>query len=213
MAINKYAAIRHRIIDQKIGNQYQPYPTKEALRQACEEALYGSTSGNHISDSTIEKDLQYIKMEYDAPVKFSRSHNGYYYSEDGYSIDLNAEQIEAIKMAANVLSQFKNSEIFAGFHSAIDKILDRVNISPDIQDKAIQQYVQFETAPIIKGTEYLGQLLQAIKNKVGVKIGYRKFQTETETKRSINPYLLKEYRNRWYVIGFDTDDNFVKTYA
>ena len=47
-------------------------------------------------------------------------------------------------MAANVLSQFKNTEVFSEFHSAIDKILDRVNISPDIQDKAIQQYVTNE---------------------------------------------------------------------
>ena len=213
MAVNKYAAIRHRIIDQKIGNKYQPYPSKEELRQACEEALYGSISGDNISDSTIEKDLQYLKMNYDAPIKFSRSHHGYYYSKEGYSIDLNADQIEAIKMAANVLSQFKNTEIFSEFHSAIDKILDRVNISPDIQDKAIQQYVQFETAPVIIGTEYLGDILQAIKNKVSIKIGYQKFQSDIIKQRSINPYLLREYQNRWYVVGFDNDDEFVKIYS
>jgi len=213
MAVNKYAAIRHRIIDQKIGNKYQPYPTKESLRQACEESLYGGISGNNISDSTIEKDLNYLKMEYDAPIKFSRSHNGYYYEEEGYSIDLNTDQIEAIKMAANVLSQFKNTEVFSEFHSAIDKILDRVNISPDIQDKAIQQYVQFEKSPVVVGTGYLGDILQAIKNKVSITIGYKKFQAEDEKDRSINPYLLKEYQNRWYVIGFDNFDGFVKTYS
>ncbi len=213
MAVNKYTAIRHRIIDQKIGSKYQPFPTKEELRQSCEEALYGSTNGNHISDSTIEKDLQYMKLEYDAPIKFSRSHNGYYYTVEGYSIDLNADQIDAIKMAANVLSQFKNTAIFSEFHSAIDKILDRVNISSDIQDEAIDRFVQFETAPVIVGTEYLGELLEAIKAKKSVVLGYQKFQSDEIKQRSINPYLLKEYQNRWYVIGYDIDDGFVKTYS
>lgn len=213
MPANKYAAIRYRVIDQMIGNKYQPYPTKEDLRQACEEAIYGSTSGDHISDSTLEKDLQYMKLEYDAPIKFSRSHGGYYYAEEGYSIDLNSEQVEAIKMAANVLSQFRNTEVFAEFHSAIDKILDRVNISPDIQDQAIQEYVQFETAPVVLGTEFLGPLLEAIKSKNTVDIEYKKFQSESSSERRINPYLLKEYQNRWYVIGYDTNDGFVKTYS
>lgn len=213
MSISKYAAIRYRIIDQLIGNKYNKYPTKEDLRQACEQELYGSTSGSHISDSTIEKDLQYMKLEYDAPIKYSRAYGGYYYSEEGYSIDLNSEQIEAIKMAANVLSQFRNTEVFASFHSAIDKILDRVNISTDLQDNAIRDYVQFEEAPVVLGTEFLGVILEAIKNKKTIILDYKKFQNETVKKRTINPYVLKEYRNRWYVIGFDKTDGFVKTYG
>ena len=53
----KNALLRYRIIDRSIRNEYNPYPTKEQLRQACEEEIYGTSEGLHICHSTIEKDI------------------------------------------------------------------------------------------------------------------------------------------------------------
>ena len=53
----KNALIRFRIIDRMLRNKYKPFPSKQDLRAACEESLYGSTLGEHICDSTIEKDM------------------------------------------------------------------------------------------------------------------------------------------------------------
>ena len=53
----KNALIRFRIIDKMLRNKYKPFPSKNEMREMCEESLYGSTTGNHICDSTIEKDL------------------------------------------------------------------------------------------------------------------------------------------------------------
>ena len=69
----KNALIRYRILDRAIGNKYNPYPSKQKLRELCEEDLFGSTNGSHICDSTIEKDLFAMKMEHDAPIKYSRN--------------------------------------------------------------------------------------------------------------------------------------------
>ena len=59
----KNALIRYRIIDRMLRNKYKSYPSKEELRTACEEALFGSEDGAHICASTIEKDLFNMKME------------------------------------------------------------------------------------------------------------------------------------------------------
>ena len=74
----KNALIRYRIIDRCLKNKYKPFPTKQDLRQACEDALFGSTVGEHICDSTIEKDMFAMKMEHDAPIKYSKREKGYY---------------------------------------------------------------------------------------------------------------------------------------
>ena len=60
MPANKYALLRYRIIDRCITQK--SYPTKEDLRAACEEALYGS-DGENISISTIEKDIWAMRNE------------------------------------------------------------------------------------------------------------------------------------------------------
>ena len=41
----KNALLRYRIIDRSIRNEYKPYPTKEDLRQACEEEIFGTSEG------------------------------------------------------------------------------------------------------------------------------------------------------------------------
>jgi len=113
MPANKYALLRYRIIDSCLTNEGIPFPSKEFLRQKCEDALFGS-QGENISDSTIEKDLWAMRNEsqlgYYAPIAFDRQNKGYFYTEEGYSINqisLNDYDLDAIKSATQVLQQFK----------------------------------------------------------------------------------------------------------
>lgn len=212
----KNALIRYRVIDRCIRNNYKPFPSKEELRQACEESLFGSDDGGNICVSTIEKDIFSMRMEHDAPIKYSKKNLGYYYTDSTYTINeipLTEEDLEAIKFAANTLLQFKEIDMFKQFGFAIDKIVDRVNISSNPQEKDISTFVQFETALSIKGNEYLAPLLQAIRQKKIVQFEYESFQSAKKKARRVVPLLLKEYRNRWYVITFDCIKEALITYA
>lgn len=200
----KNALLRYRIIDKCIRNKYKPFPTKDQLRRACEEALFGSSHGENISDSTIEKDLFAMRMEHDAPLKYSKREKGYFYEDPEFTMDeipLNEDDVDAIKFAANVFYQFKGVEVFRKFEFAIDKILDRVNISDKFTDKSIEKFVQFETAPIYGGSEFLSEILDGIKRQRSIQFEYEKFDGTDKKLRRVDPYLLKEYRNRWYMIG------------
>ena len=212
----KNAQLRYRIIDRCIRNKYNPFPSKEDLRSACEEAIFGSTGGSDICDSTIEKDLFAMRMEFDAPIKYSKRDKGYYYEDDNYSIEdipLTEDDIEAIKFAAQTLMQFKDVSIFKQFSFAIDKIFDRVHIANNPTDKAIEEFVQFEVVPETKGNEFLPELLKAIKEQNKIKFNYASFKSNQSKMRSVLPLLLKEYRNRWYLIAQDDDKNDIITYG
>ncbi len=64
-----------------------------------------------------------------------------------------------------------------------------------------------------QGTENLYGLLHAIKNQLQIKFTYQKFWEDELTKRNAEPYALKEFRNRWYVLANDLKDNKVKSFA
>jgi len=64
-----------------------------------------------------------------------------------------------------------------------------------------------------QGTENLFGLLHAIRNQVRIKFTYQKFWEDEASSRFIEPYALKEFRNRWYVIGKDLNDEQVKSYG
>lgn len=209
----KNALIRYRIIDRCIRNKYNPFPSKEKIRETCEEELFGSVEGAHICNSTIEKDMYAMKEEHDAPIKYSKREKGYYYENPDFTINdipLTENDMEAISFAAKTLMQFKNVELFRQFGSAIDKIVDHVAVS---QDGDARQFVQFEAAIADGGNEYLTTILEAIKLKRYLDFDYASFVSGELKPRHVIPLLLKQYRNRWYLISFDDSKNDYITYA
>ncbi|MBG15561.1 MAG: hypothetical protein CL853_04325 [Crocinitomicaceae bacterium] len=211
----KNALLRYRVIDKSIRNEYNPYPSKEDLRQACEEELYGSSDGSNICDSTIEKDLFAMRQEHDAPIKYSKAERGYFYTDKNFSMDdipLTDADISAIKAATTILNQFKNTQLFGQFQYAIDKILDRVEVSANKQNYN-DDFVHFESQPTIGGNEFLAPIVKAIKEKKSIQFEYRSFKSEQGSIRRLQPYLLKEYRNRWYLIGKSELKDKILTFA
>lgn len=63
------------------------------------------------------------------------------------------------------------------------------------------------------GTENLYGLLHAVKTHVQIKFTYRKYWEDELTHRRAEPYALKEFRNRWYLLVNDLKDNSIKTFA
>ena len=211
----KNALLRYRIIDRSIRNEYNPYPTKEQLRQACEEEIYGTSEGLHICHSTIEKDIFAMRMEHDAPITYSKREKGYYYTNDEFTMDdvpLTEKDISAIKAASTILHQFKSTSLFSQYQFAIDKILDRA-VTSQQKFSNTENNIQFETLPTISGNEYLESVLEAIKKRNVLQFEYYNYIKDVKTIRRVHPYLLKEYRNRWYLIGKSELKNKVITFG
>ena len=57
-----------------------------------------------------------------------------------------------------------------------------------------------------QGTENLYGLLHAIKNRLQIKFTYQKFWEEELSQRLAEPYALKEFKNRWYIMAKDSKD-------
>jgi predicted DNA-binding transcriptional regulator YafY len=212
----KNALIRYRIIDRCIRNKYKPFPSKRDLREACEENLFGSNYGEHICDSTIEKDLFNMRMEHDAPLKYSKKNGGYFYEDPSYSINdipLTEDDLESIQFAVNTLQQFRDVEMFKYFGQAIDKIVDRVAIESKQSLSQEDPIVQFEKAFSSGGNEFLPIIYEAIISKRQVGFKYQSFISIEEKQRIVSPLLLKEYRNRWYLISFEDSKRTILTFS
>jgi predicted DNA-binding transcriptional regulator YafY len=63
------------------------------------------------------------------------------------------------------------------------------------------------------GTENLYGLIHSIKNKLQIRFSYQKFWEDKITQRNVEPYGLKEFKSRWYVLAKDQKDNKIKSFA
>jgi predicted DNA-binding transcriptional regulator YafY len=64
-----------------------------------------------------------------------------------------------------------------------------------------------------QGTENMNGLLHAIQNRVQIKFSYSKYWENEATQRIAEPYALKEFKNRWYLVALDQKDHRIKTFA
>jgi len=216
MALNKYATIRYRVIDRCLRSRSHSFPSKEKLRQACEEELYGSRTGEHISISTIEKDLWAMKNEASlgyAPVAYNKAENGYYYTDSEFSINLplTEDDIELIRLATSTLSQFKDSQVFKDLETSVERIRGRLNVYKQMEKKDNNRFIRFETAPFFAGSEYLSELIDAIKDHREIELSYLPFTDDISRKYKVQPYFLQEHKNRWYLICFEKDAKKIRT--
>lgn len=64
-----------------------------------------------------------------------------------------------------------------------------------------------------QGTENMNGLLHAIQNRVQIEFTYSKYWENEPTQRTAEPYALKEFKNRWYLVALDHKDLRIKTFA
>ena len=76
----------------------------------------------------------------------------------------------------------------------------------------LSRYIHFEKRKS-RGTENMYGILHAIKNRFLIIFTHRKYWEEGTTKRTVEPYALKEFSNRWYVVGKDRKDGRIKSFG
>lgn len=96
----------------------------------------------------------------------------------------------------------KNQHILEAFDT-----LNALNLNDRLSD-----FVHFEKRKP-KGTEHFLGLLHAIKNHIQIKLEYQKFGEDETSGRIVEPYALKEFRNRWYVLAKESKDTTIKSFA
>lgn len=77
---------------------------------------------------------------------------------------------------------------------------------------SVSKFIQFESRSSF-GSEHLSGLLYAIQNRFQIQFRYQKFFMDQSELRSMEPYLIKEFRNRWYVYGFDLEVKEFRTFG
>lgn len=52
-----------------------------------------------------------------------------------------------------------------------------------------------------KGAQFIGDIYDAVRKQQTIRIEYQSFKARQSDIMTVYPYLLKEYRNRWFLIG------------
>lgn len=169
----------------------------------------------NVSESTIKQDIAYLKAEYDAPIAYCRKPHGYHYTrpfELAATVTLTDKDLAALHTAVATLQQFRHLNLFADLRGTVDK-LDKAVRFRSSQADDFGRYVLFESVPYTKGSEWVDAFLQAIHQRQVVQFQHQRYDTEVTKTHQIYPYVVKEHRNRWYVVGWRLADEQIRVFG
>jgi predicted DNA-binding transcriptional regulator YafY len=203
VSLNKNALIRYKTLDACLQNRFRKW-TLEDLVDACSDALYeyeGIDKG--VSVRTIQLDIQMMRSEklgYNAPI-IVLDKKFYTYEDPKYSITnipLTSQDLSKLNEVATILKQFKGFTHFQEVDGMVGRLEHKIFVGKN-QKSAI---IDFEKNEQLVGLEFLTPLYESISKKRVLNVDYQSFKAHESQRFIFHPQLLKEYRNRWFVLGF-----------
>lgn len=214
MPVNRSQLIRLTTIDRCLQNRYRRW-TLDDLIEACSEAIYeyeGRTEG--VSRRTVQADIQLMrsdKLGYEAPI-IVVDRKYYTYEDKDYSITnipLSDNDVNTLQQAMDILRHF---QVFSQF-SPVTDIIDRLGDHIAVTTKQEVPAIHLEKNERLEGLEHISVLYQYITKKKAITINYKSFKADKARPFIVAPYLLKEFRNRWFVVCYDYKGNDICNYA
>lgn len=205
----KNAYLRYRIINSCFTNRQKRYWTiAELLEKLASHDII-------VERRSVEADFEVMRHDervgYFAPIAYSKKEKAFYYSNPNFTIDqvpLTEEDLQALTLATNILHQYKNVKLVQQFEGMVDKLGKVVSHLHQPQNNKL---IAFEHTPYYKGREFFDLVLKAITQQQPLCITYRKFTGTKNDDYILHPYFLKEYRGRWYVLGYSEAHNHIIT--
>lgn len=162
---------------------YGANPSFKDLKEYLEE------HGFSISPRTLQRDIEQIRNEFGIEISYSRIKNGYTLAEEDGMPPASLVRFLEILGTAELLNE-------------------------NMKDgNELLQYISFEAQGNLKGIENLGLILPAIHKRRKIEFIHENYETGIRKKYALQPYLLREYLNRWYVFGTIGNSNTFRTFG
>lgn len=197
MPVTKNPIDRYRILDRCLRDTHRKY-TLEALLEALNTQL-SYTTGKEISKRTLQNDL--TTLEYDYGVDYNESlrkqrpaiyryenPNKYY-----QFVQFTNKDSEKIQDAIDILSSYQGIPQYDWAQMLLKE-------AQMCNEKKASGRVEFQNNPDLRGLEFFSTLLDAITAKQLLTLSYQPYE-KPQFEVLFSPIRLKQFNNRWYVIG------------
>lgn len=195
MATNKNALIRYKHLDMLLSDRHHYYDIND-LTDKVNDMLFDEGFST-VTRRCIEKDLVYLtERPFCAPIKRFKwnGKNCVSYKSSSFSIfkqEMSREERNLLREVLNTIGQFEGLDHF--------EWLDKFKLG--LGNSRHKQVISFSHNPYLQNSTLLGTLFDIISNEVVIKLSYHTFSDETIRSIVFHPYLLKQYNDRWYLLG------------
>lgn len=207
MPITKNALIRYQTLDRCFRNPGKRYYLNDLLEECNKSIRELEPQASGIARRQLYDDITFMESSQGWNIPLERIRDGrkkyFRYEDTGFSINnqpINELEAEQLKSAMLILQRFKGLPQFKWVNELLLKLDQCFNFSEDTGG-----IISFDNNQYLRGLDFIDPLFNAILYKKTVKILYQSFKNPEPVSIIFSPYHLKEYNNRWFVYGKNSE--------
>ncbi len=173
--------------------------TIDELIESVSDYLYEKTGNKRgISARSLRADIKFMREEFNAPI--IGKNKRYYYRDNDFSIfnGINETDAELLLEASDVLKRNIPLPFVEWFVKMTDKAVEKSGLHTKYM---FFPYVILDSNPYFTGLQWIDKIYEAIEENRKIIIDYDSFDGQGDFEDMVRPYLLREYQNRWFLIG------------
>jgi predicted DNA-binding transcriptional regulator YafY len=170
-----------------------------------------------VTARTIQRDIEYMRDMYSAPIEYDFNHRGYFYSEPNFfikSVMLTEGELFSIALFDQMLEQYRNTPLENDLRRIFAKIAQSLPETVSVRSAFLNSQMSFIPDAAGKAdAKTFACIFTALKTKSTITFDYQPLSKETPMKRTADPYHAISQKGNWYFIGHCHDKNEPRMFA
>lgn len=172
------------------------YPSVQSFREHFE-----------VKERTVFQDIAFLKDRLYAPLKYSRTRRGYFYTDKNWklpTLPVNEGQLLALFLSVELAERYLGTTFEQPLREAIQQISEMLPDEVQISMGELAHHYSIRPGASAKTPpETLLGLQKAVQQRHPVDMLYFTASRGKETQRVIHPYHLFNMRGEWYLVAYD----------
>lgn len=159
-----------------------------------------------VNPRTIQRDIEYMRDMYRAPLEYDPVRRGYYYTEENFfmkGVPLTEGELFAIALFDPLLNQYKNTPLEKALRAVFSKIIHCLPDKVSVDTGFLNSQVSFIPDQAVNiDIKVFETVFTALRKKQTVSFEYRSLEQSRYSARKADPYHAICQRGNWYFIGY-----------
>lgn len=169
-----------------------------------------------VSSKTVQRDLDYLRDELDAPIEFRREENGYAYAREDYVLPflpVDGQDLFSIGVAAQVLELLGGTPLARTLRSCYERLAKLMPPAVRLRPEIVREKLALRATAFRPVREDTWQAVaEALQKGIALSIRYRHPGEPPGDPRVIRPYAFVLAGRDWMVLAEDQAQEQVKNF-
>jgi len=202
---------RLELLDQCIGNTGRCWYFTDLLREINEKLQADGYPPTSIR--SLRGDIELLINQYHAPIEKVRDGRKIYYRySKRYSFSrrpLTTDEAHQLTEAIKVLGSFEGLPQF----DWIRELTVKMEKEFGLKQPRRSSFIQFDANIDLRGRQYFTPLYNGISQRRVFQVSYHPYPPNDPIRLTFHPYFLKQYNNRWFVLGWNEEEDMLYNLA